>query len=274
MSAIVSANGLSKLLEAGDTPSSADFNDLVHSFVSKVSTNGTGAVVSSLGADAIGHDIFLAEGTASAVGHLGQGGEPGLSLSRAATTASAQGHLGVGAIGNELLEAAATASAHAALGGNTVGIELYNAETTASAIAQIGGVQNAASTAQAADPAVSASAVFLSPDNMRYSPYGVRAYVEFTCAAAVQQSQRVSSVTHNAKGLYTIKWAPALPTANYSWMGGCAVQADVSAGSVTMNSNGSVAPTVSALTMSFESVVGQNVDPNNQACVAVFCSGQ
>lgn len=266
---LVSAGILQGVFEGGDRPTSADFKNLLDSFEHSISAAATSDKVDRLGAGAVGKNVFAAGTTASAQNVMGAGAV-GRELFGAAATASAQGHLGAGAVGIEVLQAGTTASAQSHLGGGTVGVRILEAQTTASAASITGGA-NAATTAQVANPAVTASAAYVSPDKMRYSPWGVRAYVNFTCAAEVQQSQRVSSVTREAEGRFKIKWTPALPTADYAW-----VAAGGAAGNeiaLIFSADTSSQPTISALNLIADSPSDILNDPNNAASVAVFCSG-
>lgn len=268
---LVSAGVLQGAFESGDTPASADFKNLLDSFEHSISAAATSDKVDRLGAGAVGKTVFAAGTTASAQNVMGAAAL-GRELFGTATTASAQAHLGGGAVGIKMLETGTTASAQSNLGGGAVGRLIYEASTTASAASITGGA-NAATTAQAATPAVSASAVFMSPDNMRYSPYGVRAFVTFSCAAAVLVSKRVSSVAKRGVGDFVITFAPALPTADYV-VAGLPYALAAGANETGMYVDASAQPTVSAVGVRTENLAtGAAADPNNAACIAIFCSG-
>lgn len=264
---LVSAGVLQSAFEAGDTPTSADFKRLLDSFVHRVSAAGTADIVKGLGASDYGVERFQAGTTASAQGHIGAGAL-GTDLLEVGTTASALNHLNVGTLGQDLFEVGTTASAQGHIGGGAAGIGLFEAATTASVNSQIAGVEQA-STAQAV--AGSALGVYMSPQQIRESPFAIRAYAAFTCAAAITQSKRVSGATREAAGRFKITFAPALPTSNYVVIGGA--HSYVNGSILGANVNPSSPPTVSAVEFDFIHNAATLKDPNDMGFFMVACSG-
>lgn len=267
--AIVSASRLKGYFGETDAPTCANFADLIDSLFARGSAAGTAQAIQNFGGGAAGTQLFISETTASTQGQMGFGTVGGIVVNQG-TTASAQTVFGGGIVGRTVFGAITTASAHTAIGGGVAGRTAFEAITTASARQALD--ISHATTAQAA-AGVNASSLFMTPDTVRFNPFAVRAHVTFTCAGAILQSERVSSVGKPATGRYDIKWRPALPTADYTVLGMAMSQTQAGVAPVTLTVESSVKPTVSAMSINCDNRSNGIVDPNDAAFIAVFCSG-
>jgi hypothetical protein len=90
--------------------------------------------------------------------------------------------------------------------------------------------------------------------------------------ASIRSSFNVSSITYNSTAYYTINFATAMPSANYSIVGMCSSNTAGGAGwAIDMYDNGSYAQTASSAQVTTSS---GNAAPNELSaralCVAVF----
>lgn len=186
----VSASVLKGYFQETDAPTCAQFSDLIDSLFARGSAAGTAAGVGSLGAGAVGQEVFLA-----------------------ATTASAQTVIGGGVAGRTVFGAITTASAQAGMGGGAAGRTVFEAGTTASAINNLGLI---ATTAQMSAPTNTSSA-FITPGLLSYHPLMPKAWVQFNGVGTVsiRESWNVASIGDLAQGNFRVNWGSAFSNTHY-----------------------------------------------------------
>ncbi len=256
---------LKTYFETGDQPTCAQFVDLIDSLQANSSASEAFSSAKS--------GLVEVQGTGAPY-EVTARSAPGTAMRTVIaqhTTASAHTNLGRGTLGQDFYEVATTASARGHLGVGSWGSAAFEANTTASAVNLLGGIgADEATTVQVQGP-VTASAEFITPDSLRYSKFAPKAFVNFTCAAAIQVSERVSSVTRAAAGRFKVTFAPALPTADYVIVATGFEDAAGSRLSPHIGQPGSM--TAGSCAPTFMNGESTYADPNDAASVLVFCSG-